>query len=807
MPTEMEFVNYKEFVENLPEATEYASGDKSVASNENDGPRKFDVEKQNVLKFFVVVGNPEYLYAITDDGGKFLFGIKKDGSVDWQKGVPEPIQFKLDALRVVLDSLDAEKVDKEDGKSLIDSIFAEGVSVISNPEYAFAVVDSANKFLFGVKNDGTFDWSKGTPSFLVNYLSDKLIEKVNVVAGKSLIDEIYAATKSHQTNPEYSEVIADAEGRMLEARDKRGCHIFFTPPKFEGGLGLSDDNLTELEKDLKEHGFTSGQGDWSDAKEIQIPKPKCAILNFSGIDEMPVTKTQDLHGYVEFWDCNGNYFKKKTIINAQGTSSLVFPKKNISIDLCNDDWIGDDTFKLKIGKWVTQDSFHIKSYYIEYFRGVAVAAYTLYDDILKTRGPFKDRAWKIANVHEESVQSATGYGYNQPSDGFSRLDDGARCFPDGFPCRIYLNGVFYGLFEFQLKKHRDNYHMDKSNEKHIHLDGNLSIYGGFFSGNIDWTAFEIRNPKNLWCNDGSKYDGDNPKEIIDSVTAESWISSGELPDGTAITSKIAKQLRATGTVKASIVSLSLRNSAIESASTTEEKKSLFEEMFDVDNFIDYQIFSDVIHNVDGFSKNWQWCSWDGERWFVCAYDLDMAFGGAADGRTIYKPVQQHQHNYYGNPVNKVVTLYNDRLLARYSQLRNLGVIESGRIANLVGDIVKRFGLDWYDKEYEKWPDSPCNKDMVVNEDFWELVLDNDGNPVIATSNTNLYDPEHQYAVDDVCVGNSLTTARWFYTFKCKSACIGEAPANYFIRDSFWRLSKWCEENIGLMDNLYNYQGE
>ena len=40
MPTEMEFVNYKEFVENLPEATEYASGDKAVISNANDGTRQ-----------------------------------------------------------------------------------------------------------------------------------------------------------------------------------------------------------------------------------------------------------------------------------------------------------------------------------------------------------------------------------------------------------------------------------------------------------------------------------------------------------------------------------------------------------------------------------------------------------------------------------------------------------------------------------------------------------------------------------------------------------------------------------------------
>lgn len=40
MPTEMEFVNYKEFVETLPEATEYAPSDKAVISNATNGPRQ-----------------------------------------------------------------------------------------------------------------------------------------------------------------------------------------------------------------------------------------------------------------------------------------------------------------------------------------------------------------------------------------------------------------------------------------------------------------------------------------------------------------------------------------------------------------------------------------------------------------------------------------------------------------------------------------------------------------------------------------------------------------------------------------------
>ena len=38
----------------------------------------------------------------------------------------------------------------------------------------------------------------------------------------------------------------------------------------------------------------------------------------------------------------------------------------------------------------------------------------------------------------------------------------ARCYPDGFPCVVYLNGAFYGIFSWQLKKHRDNMAMGRN---------------------------------------------------------------------------------------------------------------------------------------------------------------------------------------------------------------------------------------------------------------------------------------------------------------------------------------------------------
>ena len=45
------------------------------------------------------IDNPEWLKVLTDAEGKVIGGIKKDGSVEWYSGVPEPIRKELDELK------------------------------------------------------------------------------------------------------------------------------------------------------------------------------------------------------------------------------------------------------------------------------------------------------------------------------------------------------------------------------------------------------------------------------------------------------------------------------------------------------------------------------------------------------------------------------------------------------------------------------------------------------------------------------------------------------------------------------------
>lgn len=724
------------------------------------------------LKFFNVVDVPGYLFALEDKDKVFLLGIKKDGSVDWQKGVPTPIKKIFETIVAGLSG----KVNKEAGKSLIDAVFSAGLKFASDEFYLLKVLDKNDVFLFGVKKDGSFDWQKGVPAALNIFLEKE--------KDKSLVDSVHANSLGHLYSSKYLEFITDALGSIIYAVSNSGVFEFFSRVRFKNGIDWSTSNLTELEQALKDSGFTGGQGDWSDSKSLSIHRPKCAIVNFSGITAMPTSKTEDLNGVMQFWDLQGNYFKKNVVMNAQGNSSLAFPKKNCAIDICNDAWIGDDAFKLKIGDWVVQDSFHLKAYYTEYIRGKAVVGYDLFDKIVKTRGEAFDAPWKQALINQDALNSGKGLNFSVVSGTDLQMDTGARNHPLGFPCIVYLNGEFYGIFAWQLKKHRDNYHMVKSNLKQVHLDGELGI-DEIWDGSIDWTAFEVRNPSGLKDVDGNKYDGDNPKEL-----------SGTDPKSAEVKGYIEALSGVSAILDATVSSY---------GSNSPEFKAAFENVFDVDNLIDYIIFMDVLGDHDAFKKNWQWTTYDGVKWWVNPYDLDGSFGSEAGGQIKKAPYTGHVVTTHGLPTSYIFECsdYNTRLEARYAELRDKEIIDAHNISYALVDYCLAVGIDNYKKEYDAshWGNSPCNKDAEIDS-HWELVHNADGSPVMGNSPT--YSSSTNYSVNDE-VYDGQSSYMGYYKFKCVENSVGNRPfKKSYFKDNIYSTVKWIEEEISNMDELYGY---
>lgn len=116
--------------------------------------------------------NEEWLRAYTDAENKFLWGIRVDGSIDWAVGIPKPIQKALneiiannesfqqtlteamEAYKATIDEkvavIDEKKVDKEEGKSLIEDAVKECFRVIENEEFIKAIVDAEDRVLIGI---------------------------------------------------------------------------------------------------------------------------------------------------------------------------------------------------------------------------------------------------------------------------------------------------------------------------------------------------------------------------------------------------------------------------------------------------------------------------------------------------------------------------------------------------------------------------------------------------------------------------------------------------------------------------------
>lgn len=771
-----------------------------------------------VKEHFKVIENDEWFNVMVDAEDHILFGIKRD------TGKP---YFPLN----------------------------EMYHVEQNEEFFALWLDAEDHILMGIRRDGQIIGEIHAVNALKESISaiqnniETLQNDVNSVGGKvtsvegsvsalnTKVSTIDSSLKellnvfSLQENPEFMAIETDAEGKIMAYRNNEGVKYeneLETKTLHVSNLNLKDNSVNDILSALIANGFNvKAPTDWSESSFIQIPEPRFAIINITNIDSMPTTKTQNKKAFLEFWDMHGNYFKKHVVANAQGNSSMGYVKKNAAFDFCDDEWIGDATPKIRFGNWVPQDSFHMKAYYTDFFRGVGVVSYKLYDQIVRTRGNMYDRPWKKALLDVSKIDKTTkSFGNPYVGDYNLLTDTGARCFPDGFPVACYLNGKFYGIFSWQLKKHRDNYHMDKSTAEHVHLDGALSsatIFNG--KDNINWSQFEIRNPKGLYAIGGNKYDADiKQEEIAGDTEVNAWIEANQLPDGTVISSKIKKALQMTAKVKKyiqnfadAIPTIKIAMATYEASSKTNEDlqafKRVYETYFDADNMIDYMIVSDIIKNADGFNKNWQWFTYDGKKWWVGLYDCDMSFGGHFKGYLITDVLTNHFSSTTDHPNGYVVKYYNEDMIARYKELADKNIISASNIFELLKDWTLRIGTYFFKEEYKKWYDSPCIADSIVRSDYWELMTDEYGNPQTDTKET--FNATMKYNVGDE-VSFGLNTIAGYFKFKCIKETVAletntmhtvssYSPIQRFQHcDNLYRAEKWIKQNTANMDQLYKY---
>lgn len=419
------------------------------------------------------------------------------------------------------------------------------------------------------------------------------------------------------------------------------------------------------------------QNDYSNLLSIKINEPSIAYVNITGINALPTTKTENLHAWFEYSDDEGNTFRKRVIINAQGASSLQYPKKNMSVDFCEDEWIGDKTTSIQIGKWVSQDGFHFKANWIDTFRGglAVVTAYRLYDDIVADEPHILERA------------------------GMKTYDESVLCHPDGFPCVISLNGEFQGVYAWQLKKHRKNMGMEKSTGQHVWFQ--LETYtSSFETGVMNWDHIEIRNPKTVT---------DETRDIISRLA--SYNNTLKALEQTAsdeeIREEIAKRYDVTSVIDYIIHGLITSN---------------------VDGFGKNAHF----FTYDG--EKWFVAPYDLDETFGNTWISTFQFPA---GWTICDDAYDMQATIKWTPFTWVRKYFWEEICERYATLRRRGVLTTENIIAHLTDWNQRVGEDNYGQEYRKWDSCPSSGSTII-DDSWEQTDWTDYNTTPQYSDTKTY---------------------------------------------------------------------
>lgn len=757
-----------------------------VIENEEFIKAIVDAEDKVLFGFYRATGKPYYplnemyhveqneeFFALWQDAANHvLLGIRRDGEIIGEI-------HAVNALKQVISQLQSDLASLQEKVGTIDTNLEELLGVFSlqdNEEYLAVEQDAEGKVLSATNPDGS------------HYIHNAKSETI-------------PTEFSHIEDPEgRTEITTDADGRVMSYRDSEGKkheHDMEATNLDVSNINLQGNSVNNIKEALKASGFNAQTPiDWSEyisnngKSPLYIPEPRCARINISGIDSMPTSKTVNDKAYFEMWDMQGNYFKKKVIINAQGNTTMMYPKKSFACDFFDEDWNGD-SFAIKFGNWVAQDSFHFKAQYCDFFKGISIVAYKLVQEVWASRSNIYSAPWMKALLENVNITSGS-YSNEAINDLSLQKNTGAKCVPDAFPCVVYLNGEFYGVFNWALKKHRDNYHLDKSNGNNIHLDGGSEQ----LKTPLNWESFEIRNPKKLLTNvasvDGFEaYDGDNPKELLDEST------EGYNPSD--------KNHVLSNKVKQAILSFNRMAPKLNSMTNENGGEEYLKQHYDLDNLIDYYVLQYVLADED-IAANWQWVTYDGIKWFVFDYDKDKSFGqiyNCPGTRVATDMLNAVNTSVAYSPFTYLFKYHKQDIKARYNELKSLGIFTPSHVINLVNKWFDRFSNEDLKLEYKKWSESPSNRDDNIDKEHWKVH----GSSYEYTSE-NTYNSEKTYTIGETC---AYGVSR-HVIFECIKETKGNPPIVRFydniprdlgFHDSIFRLEKYIQERFIYIEQEIN----
>ena len=315
----------------------------------------------------------------------------------------------------------------------------------------------------------------------------------------------------------------------------------------------------------------------------QIPSTKDTVL----AELTYISSTLKFHSYIE--------------IKCQGNSSMSYPKKNFTIKLF-EDAARSEKMKIDFKGWGKQYKFVLKANWIDISHLRNVVSSRIWGDIVKSRSNYE--------------------GY--PEELKTSPNQGAV---DGFPIKVYNNGIYQGRYTWNIPKDKWMTNMDDDVDEHCILCGE----------NYDSGCFRA-----LPVIDGSDWTDEIHDTVPQSIKT-SWTN---------------------------VVSFVINSS-------NEEFKANFENYFDLQSVLDYHIYGIYMCGIDQYGKNQIYLTYDGAKWIASMYDLDSTWGLYWNGETILASSyarEQYEDKIQGRLGNllyeRLEENFFDELRARWIELRD-----------------------------------------------------------------------------------------------------------------------------------------
>ena len=177
----------------------------------------------------VYIENPEFIYVKKDADDRLLWWIYADGSVDWSKGVPTPIQEELKKLEQlikdnsegvegVVERVTANEESIVEINASLESVVArvssnEAAIVATNealdrkvdgvyedsPEFIRYYCDADGRLIWWIYPDGSVDWANGVPQPIQVEL--RKLEQLISEGDSSIAEQIEAINKILDETP------------------------------------------------------------------------------------------------------------------------------------------------------------------------------------------------------------------------------------------------------------------------------------------------------------------------------------------------------------------------------------------------------------------------------------------------------------------------------------------------------------------------------------------------------------------------------------------------------------------------------